>query len=141
MGSYPYTKLGFIRSGQEIPAAPVLKIAIMSPPWRSDGKIVERDAFIDTGSDITLIPLEVISQVEAKVIGISENLGGMGGGDIKGIPCYVGLRIDGNLLPLIRVYGCPREDVKDMVIIGRDVLNQYCIQFDGPKEILSFIDP
>jgi len=91
--------------------------------------------FLSTGFEHTL------SQVEAKVIDVLQNLSGMGGGNIKGIPCYVGLRIDGNLLPLIRVYGCPREDVKDMVIIGRDVLNQYCIQFDGPKEILTFIDP
>jgi hypothetical protein len=31
----------------------------------------------------------------------------------------------------VRVYGCISESLENRVLIGRDVLNQCCIEFDG----------
>jgi hypothetical protein len=54
---YPYQ---VISTNPKIPPAPILRIAL-SYPNQSGDRLYELEAFLDTGADMTLIPLEAVS--------------------------------------------------------------------------------
>jgi hypothetical protein len=55
----------------------------------------------------------------------------IGGTKTIGIPHYVGLWMSDRLCSPVKVFGCPEQEMGELSIIGRDVLNQYRIEFDG----------
>ena len=137
MSFYKYTVLG----NGEIPAAPILKIEIRSLD-KNNFKTADCLAFLDTGSDCTLIPLNFLAKIQAKVASSLTNIqvAGVGGKNVTVYPYYVSVEIDRYTLPFVKVYGCGIEDTQGIAILGRDVLNQLCIKFDGKKEIFTFLD-
>ncbi|MBE9010182.1 Retroviral aspartyl protease, partial [Pseudanabaenaceae cyanobacterium LEGE 13415] len=96
---------------------------------------------LDTGSDCTLIPLEIVSTLQLRLLGANSEINGVGGGTILGFACYINLQLDRVLHKAIRVYGCPRDRFGDRVLIGRDILNQCCIEFDGLNLMFRFSNP
>jgi hypothetical protein len=88
---------------------------------------------LDTGSDCTLVPLPLLVRLTAKVAGRSLSIP-IGGVKTVGIPHYIGLAMSDRLCSPIRVFGCPEHEIGGLLIIGRDVLNQYRIEFDGLKQ-------
>jgi hypothetical protein len=112
----------------------MLQVALMMPGVESGNRVIAK-GLLDTGSDCTLVALPLLVRLTAKVAGRSLNIP-IGGVKTIGIPHYVGLLMDDHLCSPIRVFGCPEQEIGELLIIGRDVLNQYRIEFDGLK--LSF---
>jgi hypothetical protein len=126
MSAYPYLNVG-----EGLPPAPILPITVAPPDWANSPATYQVEAFLDTGSDCTLIPLEIVSTLQIRLIEANVNINGVGGGRISGLACYVNLLIDQSWHKAIRVYGCPSDQLEDRVLIGRNILNQCCIEFDG----------
>jgi hypothetical protein len=38
---------------------------------------------------------------------------------------------------VFRVYGCSVDDIGEMALIGRDILNLYRFEFDAPHEVFA----
>lgn len=68
------------------------------------------------------------------------SINSVGGGTILGFACYVNLQLDQTLHRAIRVYGCQRDQLGDRVLVGRNVLNQCCIEFDGLNSTFRFMN-
>lgn len=132
MGSYNYTSLG-----EGKPNAPLITVQLTSLD-KTEPKKVNWRAFLDTGSDITLVPLDALVKIGAKFVR-NVDVYGVGGNKTTVYASYVAFTMDNYTLPFVVVYGCPIEATGGDVIVGRDLLNQYCIQFDGLKQTFSFI--
>lgn len=133
MACYPY-----VNFAEGIPPAPILKASLQPPDWAESAKQYEIDAFLDTGSDCTLVPLEVLSVLELKIVQADVLIGGVGGGQVTGFACYINIMLAENCFKAVRVYGCQGDSLSQRILIGRDVLNQCCIQFDGPRLQVCF---
>jgi Retroviral aspartyl protease len=129
---YPYISLS-----KGLPPAPILPVIITPPDWASNSGLYEIEAFLDTGSDCTLIPLEIISVLQLLIVETDVPIGGVGGGQVNGIACYINVQLDEFVFKAIRAYGCPGGQLNQRVLIGRDVLNQCCIEFDGLSSQIS----
>jgi hypothetical protein len=116
------------------PAVPVLAVRLYSsisgvftPPAL---------ALVDTGSDASLIPLALLSELEAEetapgwLVSIT--------GERKPVPLFfIDVYIGEQAIPGIRVIGEP--DTHE-VILGRDVLNKLAIFLDGPQSMVVIPD-
>lgn len=89
-------------------------------------------AILDTGSDCTLIPIPLLQRVNARIVARAIQIP-VGGVIAVAIPYVVGMAFDQYHLPALRVFGCSESDIGDMLLIGRDLMNRYRIEFDGPK--------
>jgi hypothetical protein len=91
------------------------------------------NAILDTGSDITLFPFSLISKVEAKSIGHNSVQPFRGlGTEIKGVPYRIGIGFEEKLIIKVKVFACPDHQLENEIIIGRNFLNRYQIEFNGP---------
>ena len=88
-------------------------------------------AFLDTGSDCTLLPLDAIAALNLTTFKANAQIVGVGGGQMQGLGCYVDLSIGTRHFSAIRAYACRLVDLNGHAIIGRDVLNQCLVEFDG----------
>ena len=134
MESFDYKKLG-----ETIPPSPIISIRLTAPDWleRSSGKFVDCEALLDTGADFTLIPLEMVSILQLEVIEFSVPIDGIGGGTAYGYGCYANFKLGQQSLRAIRVYGCERSLIGNLVIIGRNLMNECCFEFDGINQQLT----
>jgi hypothetical protein len=130
MATYRYTRLG-----SAIPAIPIIPLELLTPGQTGQTSIVGQ-GIIDTGSDCTLIPLLWLIQVNAQVADRILKIP-VGGRTTPAIPYEVGLQFDRYRHLVFRVYGCPVEDIGDIALIGRDVLNLYRVEFDGTRGIFT----
>jgi len=124
VGTYNYTFLS-----PEIPAIPLISVQLTTPGQYRATQL-ECQAILDTGSDCTLVPIPLLVQVNAQIAGRSIRIP-VGGSLTIGIPYYVGLIFDSYTHPVIRVFGCPVDDIGEILLIGRDLMNQYRIEFNG----------
>jgi Retroviral aspartyl protease len=109
-------------------------MTIYPPEW--ERKLTENlgyscTAFLDTGSDCTLLPLEAVAELKLTTFKANAQIVGVGGGLMQGLGCYVDLRIGTRHFSAIRAYACRLVDLNGHAIIGRDVLNQCLVEFDG----------
>ena len=125
MGTYPYTRLG---SG--IPAIPIVPVELATPGLAPLRRLACQ-AILDTGSDCTLVPLPLLMRVNAQVADRSTKIA-VGGRLAVAIPHEVGISIDRHTQLVFRVFGCPVDDIGDLLLIGRDWMNLYHIEFKGP---------
>lgn len=89
---------------------------------------------LDTGSDCTLVPFSIISQLQAvKLIRGRETLViyGVGKHKIIAVPYRLEISFNGRDFIKIKVYACPDNDTDGLIILGRNFLNRYRITFDG----------
>ncbi len=118
------------------PPAPVAKIEISTNLAKQIGKDKDSskkiEMLIDTGSDISLIPKNVVIELE-KLLGTKLPYGlltvdGFGGNKSIRKSYSLNIRFDGfnslHIVDFIEIDG-------DIGILGRDVLNDYLICFDG----------
>lgn len=124
MGIHQYT---FLTS--DIPPIPLLSVQLATPGIEPR-KTIDTQAILDTGSDCTLVPLPLLMQVNARIIGRSIRVP-VAGNNAIAIPHLVGLQFDQYGSVGIEVFGCPIDNIGELLIIGRDVLNRYRIEFDG----------
>jgi hypothetical protein len=119
MGTYRYISLG-----TDIPAIPIVPLELIQP-----GKF-------DTGSDCTLVPLPWLIQVNAQIADRALRIPVCGQLSLA-IPHEVGIRFDKYRHFVFRVYGCSVDDIGEMALVGRDILNLYRVEFDAPNSIFT----
>lgn len=127
-------QFNYVDLGAGLPPAPIVNMKIYPPEWErsSTGNICYScAAFLDTGSDCTLLPLETISALNLTTFKANAAIVGVGGGQMQGLGCYVDLTIGTRHFSAIRAYACWLEDLNGHAIVGRDVLNQCLVEFDG----------
>jgi hypothetical protein len=125
VGVYAYQTLG-----EEIPAMPILTIQLFQPS-NLRSRHLDCPSIIDTGSDCTLLPLSVLMNAKGKPIQGMRRIP-VCGVEVMGIPVMAGMVFGQYKLVKVRVYGVSSEEIGDFGLIGRDILNQFKIEFDGP---------
>jgi hypothetical protein len=126
VGTYSYKLVSV-----EIPPIPLIAVQLTAPGTLSDVR-VDCQGILDTGSDCTLVPLPFLMRLNISPASRSVRLS-FGGKETIGVPYEVGLIFDRYHKPDFRVIGCPVESISELLIIGRDLMNQYRIEFDGPN--------
>jgi hypothetical protein len=96
---YPYQA---ISNDPSIPPAPILRVSLFNPD-RDRNRLYELDAFLDTGADGSLIPLEVVSVLRLSFLEGKVPVRGIGGAITKGFLCQAGMYLGEIQLPLIEV--------------------------------------
>ena len=120
------TIYSYSQSGLALPA-PYVTVEL----WNVDvslARSVTCKALLDTGADVTLVPLAKLKQIRVAPIGNTQKLSGLGNLFVR--PYWVGLRFDRDRIAGKRVFAWSQG----VMLIGRDILNQYCITFDGPQQ-------
>jgi predicted aspartyl protease len=135
---YPYQ---VISVDPDVPPAPILRVSLFNPSQDSD-RFYELDAFLDTGADCTLIPLEAVSVLRLVFLGNRVPVTGVGGATTRGFLCKTGIKLGEIQLPMVNIVACESFVLggRDQMIIGRDILNQYCIKFDSKRQQFAFED-
>ncbi|MGK7924961.1 MAG: hypothetical protein AB4290_06825 [Spirulina sp.] len=121
--------------GENFPA-PCLEI-VFSNPISSDQNS-PCDSLLDTGADCTLVPSSILKQIKVKPIGKPRFFAGYGGR--KGALPYVvsvsfNLNQDREWCKNLEVY----EWTETFALIGRDILNQHCLELNGIESLFRFI--
>jgi hypothetical protein len=62
MNVFDYQSIG------NFPLAPIIPVKITPPSWSEYQGDYVSEAFLDTGSDCTLVPLEILSALKLKVV-------------------------------------------------------------------------
>jgi hypothetical protein len=89
------------------------------------GNRIETYGFIDSGSDITILPKEIAKVLGIELTGRQAEIGGIGGGLLKVVIEFVNLDVGGTFLSQIKVH-IPTEESKDVdqLILGHEPLFQ-----------------
>jgi hypothetical protein len=127
----------YLNLGEGIPAAPIFPIVVTPPDWVESIAQYPIDGFLDTGSDCTLVPLEVLSVLDLKILDRPITIAGVGGSRFQGFPCYLNIAIGDKSIQAIRAYGCSWDGLQQRVLIGRDVINRCYIELDGGKSTIA----
>jgi predicted aspartyl protease len=136
MNYYSYTK---ISDNLVIPAAPILEILLTHPDASRQRQYI-LEAFLDTGSDCTLIPLEAVSILQLPLLKTRELVTGIGGGDTVGYACRASLELADLRFAGVMLIACEATLIggAQRMIVGRDILNECCVKFDGKQQQFSF---
>ncbi|MEL6488457.1 MAG: aspartyl protease family protein [Cyanobacteria bacterium J06621_3] len=128
---HPYQS---VSDDPKVPIAPVLRATLINPE-RDNDRIYELDAFLDTGSDTTLIPLEAVSVLRLPLLKNKAPVTGIGGGVTIGFMCRARLHFGEITIPFLKVASCEASSIgkPGQMIIGRDILNRFCVRFDGKR--------
>ena len=108
------------------PAAPVIKILVDGYDNSVDKQSL--NALLDTGADATMMPLDVLQNVNAPTRGNSQMRGVIGNSETV-FRYLIAVEIGAIRVKGIRAVAMP---VGSEAIIGRDVLNQLTVTLDGP---------
>jgi hypothetical protein len=122
----------FVYSTNRTPPIPAAIITVLSP----DGlrAIPGVEGHFDTAADATVIPLRLVGRL-GLVLAWQVTAHGFAGGKFRLDVYKVRLDLPG-LAPLL-VNAIAQGDEK-YVLIGRDVLNQFRVTFDGPAGVTEF---
>ena len=124
MSTYSYT---FVSTA--IPPIPLISLTLKTPQANSDN-LVKCQGILDTGSDCTLIPLPLVIKVKGQARKGTIRIP-FSGQMTLGIPYEVGLVFDGYEHSSFQVFACSVEEMGELVIIGRDLMNHHRIEFNG----------
>jgi hypothetical protein len=105
-------------------------------PGQFDSPSVVRQGILDTGSDCTLVPIPWLIQVNAQIADRALRIPVCGQLSLA-IPHEVSIRFDRYRHFVFRVYGCSVDDIGEMALIGRDILNLYRVEFDAPNGVFA----
>lgn len=131
MPSFNYAKV------KDISPIPIVCIYLQNP---LDAKLsmIFDCAILDTGSDISVISFGIVSKLQLRPIDNQKYVPFRGlGGEIQGIPYRVKLSFDDQEYFRSKAIAVPDDVLNGEAIIGRNVLNRYCITFDGPQRVFS----
>ncbi len=135
MTQYPYQ---IISTDPSVPPAPILQVMLFSPV-KNDDRVYVLDAFLDTGADATLIPLEAVSILRLPFLDERIPVVGVGGAITNGFLCQAGVQFGDVRLSLLEMIACESSSTggRNQMILGRDILNQFCMKFDGKRQQFS----
>jgi hypothetical protein len=121
--------------GETIPPFPILPIELFSP-ISEKSLTCQTPAILDTGSDCTLVPLDLLMKVKARAIDRAIRVPVCGVSTLA-IPYAVGLKFDRYTISACIVLGCPGEVIDNMMLLGRDIMRRYRIEFDGERSAFT----
>ncbi|MDJ0650477.1 MAG: hypothetical protein QNJ60_17420 [Xenococcaceae cyanobacterium MO_188.B19] len=124
MGTYSYT---FVSTAN--PPIPLISVTLKSPRSNS-APSVKCQGILDTGSDCTLVPIPLLAKVRGKPKKGSVRIP-FSGQMTLGIPYEVGLVFDSYEHSSFQVFACSVEEMGELLIIGRDLMNHHRIEFNG----------
>lgn len=133
MGNSSEMNLSFDYDRQYSPAFPVLEMRVTGSDPKLGREII---GLIDSGSDATQLPLDILRSVGARRIDRRwvRDLSGVR----YGVAVYaVQLQIGAVVMTAFEVIG--REGI-DEVIVGRDVLNQFIVTLNGLAHVTEVSD-
>ena len=110
------------------PPAPVVEISIYPP--KTPAREARLTVMIDTGADVSTLPLRVLKRIAAEYLETA-TLRGVAGGRITVDLYRVAVRVGPHTIPTVRVAGV--ASTTDAVL-GRDVLNHLKVTLDGPAQ-------
>jgi len=113
------------------PPFPELEVELSLPG--SSEPTVSLSALVDTGADVTLLPLNELAHIGARFINDARVSGLFGGRESVGIYA-VTVRVGHQQIHAVRVAGVP---ALTEAILGRDVLGQLVVTLNGPAETLE----
>ena len=123
MATYNYT---FVSTA--IPPIPLIPITLQTP--LSGSRSIKCQGILDTGSDCTIIPIPYVTQIEGKAKKGTTRIP-FSGQITLGIPYEVGLIFDSYQYPSFSVFACSVEEIGELLIIGRDLMNHHRLEFNG----------
>jgi predicted aspartyl protease len=113
------------------PPAPVAEISVYPP--RTPAREARLTVLIDTGADVSTLPLRVLKRIGAEYLETATLLG-VAGGRITVDPYRIAVRVGPHTAPTLRVAGV--ASTTDAVL-GRDVLNHLKVTLDGPAHTIE----
>lgn len=120
--SYPF-------SNAYSPAAPVVTVTVYSPGEPNDQ--VQLALMLDTGADVTALPLRALKEIDAEYLE-SVTLLGIAGGRVRVDTYRVVIQLGPHTMGGVRVIGVAASS---NAVLGRDVLNQLTMVLDGPANV------
>jgi hypothetical protein len=123
VATYSYT---FVST--TIPPIPLMPITLKSPS--SNNSCIKCQGIIDTGSDCTLVPIPLVTRIKGKAKKGTIRIP-FSGQMTLGIPCEIGLIFDKYDYIAFSVFACPVEEMGELLIIGRDLINLHHLEFNG----------
>jgi predicted aspartyl protease len=122
--SYAYESQG------NAPHAPFMQVLLINPIDKSQR--ITCKALLDTGACYTHVPLRFLRRIRVRVAGRAKSFIGFGG-EKKSTPYVISVRLDEQSFET-EVWSWD----KDFVLVGRDLMNRYHIELDGPNLIFMF---
>jgi predicted aspartyl protease len=116
------------------PPAPALEVRLLNPV--SGERTPYQHAILDTGSDTTIVPVELLYFLEVKSFRQQRVLG-LWGGEAMVDLYYVNFEISGSLFTRIEVIG---SDTESEILIGRNLCNQLRLLLDGPDQTVELFE-
>lgn len=123
----------YSHSTQQSPPIPTVELTLRSP----DGKPSSRPlvALVDTGADITLVPLAHLEQIGAPEL--DEVRLRSHWGSYSTVTTYlVDIEMGAGTQPDVEVVGDLHSDT---ILLGRNVLNKLLLLIDGPHQITDVL--
>ena len=120
--TYPYSE-------DYWPPMPVVEVGL-SKPGRN--RIVKRlDAVVDSGADGTLIPVDMLEEVDARCVGDAQMRGISG--PTRRVDVYLAsLHIGSHMVHAVRVVAVPEGGE---VVLGRNALQHLIVTLNGPASV------
>lgn len=120
-------------SQDHLPAAPLLTVRFGRP---EDMRFTHSvNGFVDTGADITIVPIRLMREIRATVGGLQTIRSQWG--EARAVKMYlVDAEVEGINFPGIWVVGDERGQE---VVLGRNLLNRMRILLDGLAETIEIV--
>ena len=132
------------RANPQVSKAPIvdLKLKGTQPPFQETETYL---GFIDTGSDITLVPMTIISKLQVvpirrRRLNDFEYPTGLGGVIIAYTAYWLKISFNDNNFYGVRVWGAV-GDTQELIIIGRNFLNNRFNVFLDGENLITTIQP
>jgi len=121
-------------SGLYNPPAPLIEVGVRGPG--QDSREVRVTALVDSGTDATMLPIQVLRSVGARYVQTRYVRGVTGTRQVADTFLAV-VRIGSATIPIPEAVAVVRGEE---AILGRDVLNQLVITLDGPALALEIAE-
>jgi len=120
-------------SSNYIPAAPVCEVYLGA--GGKEPTVGPLTALIDTGADLTVVPLSYLQQVKAPQV--SQGRVRSIGTEARFVDIYaVSLKLSGLTLSALQVLA---DEYETEIVLGRTVLNRFKLILDGPASMTEFV--
>lgn len=110
------------------PPMPVVEIALRSP--KKGGQSISLLALVDSGSDATMLPMEVLQSIGARFYRVTR-IRGVTGEPMTVDTYHISINLGPYTIHGIEAVALPKSSE---AILGRDVLNQLELTLNGPAQ-------
>jgi len=116
------------------PPSPVVDVDLYLP-WEESSQILTRSLQVDSGADMTGVPMEVLSTLGARPVNVLSVFDF--NQRLSDIPIFeISITIAGRNFKVVRVVGVRSR----LGFLGRDVLREFLVELEGRSGETSFSD-